>query len=62
VNLDGVMVTDDAGYKYSVAHADIKVGPGPVNLKLEGEDTTVTGSAGTGSLESCAQKLVPFPR
>lgn len=62
VNLDGVMVTDDASYKYAVAHADIKVGPGPVNLKLEGEDSTVTGSAGKGSLESCASKLVPFPR
>ena len=62
VNLDGVMLTDvasvkdaspgevavtgGASYKYSIAHADIKVGPGPVNLKLEGEDTTVTGSAG----------------
>ena len=78
VNLDGVMVTDvasakdaspgevavtgGASYKYAVAHADIKVGPGPVNLKLEGEDTTVAGSAGRGSVESCAQKLVPFPR
>ncbi len=62
VNLDGVGTTDSAAYKYSVVHGDFKLGPGPVNLKLEGEDNNVTGTAGSGSLPSCSEKLVPFPR
>jgi polygalacturonase len=62
VNLDGVMITDEVPYKYSVHHADFKVGPGPVNLDLTGEDVTVTGAAGKGTTGSCAEKLVPFPR
>ena len=62
-NLDNLMLTDDpAHYKYAVAHADFKLGPGPVNLNLKGEDTTVTGTAGKGTANSCAAKFVPFPR
>ena len=62
VNLDGVTVTDAAKYVYSVKHADFHFGPGPVNLGLAGEDSTVTGTAGKGTLPSCADKFVPFPR
>jgi polygalacturonase len=62
VNLDGVLTTDDAPYKYSVAHADFVVGPGPMNLNLTGEDTKVQGTAGATALPSCEAKFVPFPR
>jgi polygalacturonase len=62
VNLDGVVLTDAAPYKYAVTHADFQLGPGPVNLDLKGEDTTVKGSPGTGTLPSCADKFVAFPR
>ncbi len=63
VNLDGVMLTDaaTAKYKYGVDHADIKLGPGPVNLKTDGTDSTVTGAAGKGSMAGCKEKFVPFP-
>jgi len=62
VNLDGVMLTDAADlYKYSINHADLRVGPGPVNLKLQGTDSTLTGTAGGGSLPGCTEKFVPFP-
>jgi polygalacturonase len=62
VNLDDVLLTDDAEYKYAIHHADIKLGPGPVNLKLVGGvDSTVTGTPGTGTAKSCAEKFVPFP-
>ncbi len=60
--LDGVLTTDEGAYTYSLQHADITLGPGPVNLKLpNGADSTVQGSAGHGSAESCAEKFVPFP-
>jgi polygalacturonase len=62
VFLDDVETTDHASYSYSVKHADFTVGPGPVNLKLHGEETTVTGTAGTGSPYSCAGRFPVFPR
>ena len=62
VNLEGVQVTDSAKYSYLVQHADFRLGPGPVNLNLAGEDTTTAGTAGAGSLASCAAKFVPMPR
>jgi polygalacturonase len=60
--LDGVLITDAGPYTYSLQHADITLGPGPVNLKLaDGIDSTVQGSAGHGMPGSCAEKFVPFP-
>lgn len=62
VNLDGVII-DNTAYKYTVQHADLKLGPGPVNLNLDsGQDNHITGTPGSGSLPSCADKFVPFPR
>lgn len=61
-NLDGVLLTDDAEYKYDVHHADIKLGPGPVNLKLPaGVDSTIVETPGSGTAMSCAEKFVSFP-
>jgi polygalacturonase len=67
LNLDNVLLTDlsSAHYTYSVKHADFRVGPGPVNLNLQGEDVKVTNSVPTKTdavPESCAEKFVPFPR
>jgi polygalacturonase len=62
INLDGVTITDAGKYKYSVKHADFRLGPGPVNLDLTGEDTTVKGTPGKGHVPSCTDKFVPFPR
>jgi polygalacturonase len=60
--LDGVLITDAGPYTYSLQHADITLGPGPVNLKLtDGIDSAVQGSAGHGMPASCAEKFVPFP-
>lgn len=61
--LDDVLITDKAEYKYSLRHADLKIGPGAVNLNLPaGVDSTISGKAGQGSPASCAEKFVPFPR
>jgi polygalacturonase len=62
VKLDGVELTDGAAnYRITAAHADVRLGPGPVNFSVEGEDVKVTGKAGKGSLPSCAGKFVGFP-
>jgi polygalacturonase len=59
--LDNVLLLDPSAYKYSINHADLTVGPGPVNLLLSGEDSTVQGKPGKGSPASCKDKFVPFP-
>lgn len=61
VTLDNVLI-DGAAYKYSINHADFRLGPGPVNLQLAGDDSTVAGKPGKGSAESCAEKFVPLPK
>jgi len=62
VTLDNVLIADGAAYKYSIHRADIKLGPGPVNLQFPGgEDSTLTGKPSNGKPASCADKFVPFP-
>jgi len=62
-NLDNVLLTDNANYTYSLSHADLHLGPGPVNLKFPaGTDSTVEGTpAATGTPASCDAMFVPFP-
>lgn len=62
-NLDGVLLTDQGSYSYSLNHADLVLGPGPVNLKLPaGVDSTIKGKPVNGVLPSCEGRFVPFPR
>jgi len=62
-NLDDVLLADTASYNYSIHHADIVLGPGPVNLKFSGGiDSTLQGTPGKGAATSCADKFVPFPQ
>ena len=62
VKLDGVELTDGvANYRITAAHADVELGPGPVNFSVEGEDVKVTGKPGKGPLDSCAGRFVAFP-
>jgi polygalacturonase len=63
VKLDGVQITDNAKYTYSVNHSDIVLGPEPTNLQLpEGTDSTITGKPAEGNPAACADKFVPFPQ
>ncbi len=57
---DGVFISA-AGTKYEGAHADIQLGPGPVNFRPEGEDVSLTGTPGNGEASSCQGKFVPMP-
>jgi polygalacturonase len=60
VKFDGVMLMDSpALYKFSANHADVVVGPGPVNFRMAGEDSTQAGTAEKGALAGC--EFVPFP-
>jgi polygalacturonase len=60
--LDNVLLTDSASYTYAIHHADLVLGPGPVNLRLEdGVDSTVQGKPGKGAATPCADKFAPFP-
>jgi polygalacturonase len=62
VRLDGVVLEDGAArYRVVAAHADVVMGPGPVNFSVGGDDVKVSGKAGAGSLAGCAAKLVAFP-
>ncbi len=62
IQFDGVLLTDGPGnYKVSMKHTDVTLGPGPVNIPLSGEDSTVRGKAGAGNAASCSDKFVPFP-
>ncbi len=62
VTLDGVLLLDGAAhYKSKASHTDLTFGPGPVNLLLTGDDSTVTGKEVGGSLPGCAASFVPFP-
>jgi hypothetical protein len=57
------VVLEDGAARYRVvaAHADVVMGPGPVNFSVGGEDVKVSGKAGAGPLAGCAAKLVAFP-
>jgi polygalacturonase len=65
-NLDDMLLTDALPYQYVINHADLHLGPGPVNLQLaNGTDSTIggiEGKPGQGSAASCTDKFVPFPQ
>lgn len=62
LQFDGVLLTDGASnYKIVAQHADVTMGPGPVNFSVSGDDVKVSGRAAKGSLPSCAAMFVPFP-
>jgi polygalacturonase len=61
IQFDGVTLDSPSAYKFAIDHADILLGPGPVNFKMSGTDSTVRGTAGTGTLQGCAAKFVAFP-
>jgi polygalacturonase len=63
VNLDNVTVNARNPYQYSIRHTDFHIGPGPVNLTLLGEDSTVTGKVTSSAPPpDCSGMFVPFPR
>jgi len=63
IRFDGVELIDGQGnYKFAIDHADITMGPGPVNFAPAGSDSTMKGTPSKGQLPSCAAEFVPFPQ
>ena len=62
MTFDNVMLDTPASIKTTASYTTLTLGPGPVNLRPEGEGVTVSGSPAAGSPNSCAGKFVPFPR
>ena len=62
IQLDGVMVDDPSRITVLAAHAEIALGPGPVNFRTAGPDVTVGGVPGTRTVRSCNGQFVQFPK
>jgi len=61
VIFDNVLFDTPANFRVSAHHAEVKVGPGPFNLEIAGEDVRVEGTPGKGTKNACTAKFVPFP-
>ncbi len=61
MTFDNVYTDVPGGLNATASHALLTIVPVPMNLHASGEDVKVTGSAGNGSPNSCANKFVPFP-
>jgi polygalacturonase len=61
MRLDGVGIDPPQEFKVAASHADVTLGPGPVNFSTAGDDVRVVGQAGRVAMVSCAEKFVPMP-
>jgi polygalacturonase len=64
ISFDGVTLDDPAVIQIKADHAEVTLGPGPVNFLPAGEDVHVTGAAMQGTVppaNACEGKFVPFP-
>ena len=63
IQFDGVLLDDpDGNYAFAANHADMTLGPGPVNFKPVGEDSSLRGLQGSDAApDACDAKFVPYP-
>ena len=61
IQFDNVQFEEPGRIKVAAKNADIKIGPGAFNLKIEGPAVTVTGSAGRSTHDACGRRFVDFP-
>jgi len=61
IQFDNVIFDQPGKIKIAATHADVKAGPGPFNLKIEGDDVSVSGTPGPGMKNACSGKFVEFP-
>jgi len=62
MTFDNVHFDSPADLKVLAEHALLTYGPGPMNLKVVGDDVRVEGTPGTGAPNACTDKFVPMPR
>ena len=58
---DGVVLNPVQSIPITASHADVKLGPGPVNFVPSGEDIHLTGKPGGSPSGACEEKFVPYP-
>lgn len=61
IYFDNAQFDDPGKIKVSAKFADVRIGPGPFNLKVDGPSVVVSGTPGEGTKNSCTGKFVPFP-
>lgn len=61
IAFDNVTLSDPAAVKISAGHADVRIGPGPVNFHPAGADIKIAGEPGKDHPNACAGKFVPIP-
>jgi polygalacturonase len=61
MTFDNVQFDSLSEIKVVAEHADLKYGPGPVNLKVSGEGVSIDGSPANGRPNGCRDKFVPMP-
>jgi polygalacturonase len=61
IQFDNVVLENPTSVKVAAVHAEVTLGPGPVNFRPTGEDVTVKGQPGEAAASSCAPKFVKFP-
>jgi len=61
IRLDNVILDAPAEVKINASHADITLGPGPVNFRPSGDDVQFTGNPRNGKPNACSDKFVPVP-
>jgi polygalacturonase len=60
--LDNVSALTPEDLKITASHARITEGPGPVNIRIAGEDVHVDKRTEKGTANACADKFVPMPK
>ena len=61
MTFDNVHLDSLADIKIAASHADLTLGPGPVNFRPSGEEVTVSKVSGKGAPNACTGKFVPMP-
>ena len=61
MTFDNVHFDQPQEQKVTAEHATLTVGPGPMNLKVTGEDVKIDEAAGKGTPNACTDKFVPMP-
>jgi len=61
MTFDNVHFDSPGRIQVMAEHATLVYGPGPMNLKVTGEDVKVEGADGQGSPNACTGKFVPLP-
>ncbi|MDQ6759999.1 MAG: glycosyl hydrolase family 28 protein [Acidobacteriota bacterium] len=61
IQFDNLVFDNPGGIKIAAKHAEVKVGPGPFDLTVQGPDVSVAGTVGRGIPNACTGKFVEFP-